>query len=1197
MKKFLLAASMLLVGIVATFAQDKPDASNWSKGDEITNELNWGNLDFTANPMSDWTLKATKMDSPTTTGGAFEAYDNSNVDLYQYVWLPAGMYRLECQGYYRCGSSGNSTFKTGAESKEGECAWYWLNNKWEDNALLSVYNGVYDEDAEEFIPNHQFKKPLMPRLFEEQEELIHDDLHNGDDGYPGWDRYDYYYPELGVYGPTSFPGSMDWFNAGKYMPNKEGKVKYNSVTFFLTTDGYVKVGVVKKAVRASDTFFVTNFKMFYEGPADEGLDLMAAQEDCADIFEQLEDIIEDNTGLIAAKLYDDYGMLVEEYGDDPESMDMETVTKVMEEAQKLLAGVNQALNDVEALETAIDAVTALVTTTDYPGKEDLETAINEAEALLSDSYNYDGTDDWDAYEKKTAALYEARVAYIMTQAPEKGVYNFSAFINNPFFCDNEYTPVLVCTNPDASEDTPKTYEYKFPDIEGVEADLQPEKTWATIQEKDYKATLEEHSDWVPIANNVKLSHEVYKEAQWVIKSTTWHDGKPAAVTMQHGFPAIGGWKANPDGVPELIYQTVTGLPNGFYSVSGMICNPQAISELQYVFIHAGSGEKESTDHANIPKQTALYPASTTTWGGASPSTWREKTWTILTTGTVYVEDGKLTIGASSDTFYGATGFQLYYYGETPDYNAMLEENLTKAKTGLEDLTFKGDIKKVQDLLNTIPASVEDKETFEAASETLTEALDYISKAKAASGQNWKAPDNFFNLASAHENDDAGEFLLTAWWATGDLEDADDATYLDAIDFDNRYAAYAIYLTYRESLGEFLEDEAVALVVADQNAYLKENVATVEKLDEFKTALGVPYNIAKFKAGGAETATLDNPVDVSFVIINPDFLEGIEKGWTVVKNDGTYTNDNLGIEMLEDGKVYRTIAEIWGSSKDFSISQTLNGLPAGTYELRVHGMYREGWFPDLNNFKKYLDVEEGIADAEKWMDKEATIFAEGKNGQYRQTTPVPSIYSLRTTEPTFTYYAEYGWYTYDEGDKKSYIDKLEYLKEFEDRLPSSDEVSSDAWDGNGKGYDEYGYQVVPFDRNLTVDEFFDENEGDFVSKTFYFPQRTIGVVKAVENDYNNYLAKLYINLPEGGSMTFGAEKGESGGGCSLTLDDFELYYCGTAIPTAIDVITEAGEGVEDAEVEYYSIDGVKLSAPQKGINIIKKGAETKKVFIQ
>lgn len=278
MKKFLLTASMLMMGVVATFAQ------KWEVGQEITNEIGWGNLSFENSPMDFWKVEASG--SPTTTGGAFEAYDNDKVDLYQYVKLPAGMYKVVCQGYYRGGNSGSDD--PTAALAEGQCAYNWSNrDNWVDNAFLSVYNGVYNEDKGTFIPNHQFKTPLMPRLFEGQTTQVFDE---GSEHPDGWNKSDYFYTDLGCYGPTSFPGSCAWFQAGKYMPYEDDDVKYNTVTFFLTEEGYVKVGVVKNTKINQDSFFATNFKMYYMGEAGEAAALLALQDDVEALYEQLVDL-------------------------------------------------------------------------------------------------------------------------------------------------------------------------------------------------------------------------------------------------------------------------------------------------------------------------------------------------------------------------------------------------------------------------------------------------------------------------------------------------------------------------------------------------------------------------------------------------------------------------------------------------------------------------------------------------------------------------------------------------------------------------------------------------------------------------------------------------------------------------------------------------------------------------------------------
>ncbi|MBO4216017.1 MAG: hypothetical protein J5888_06790, partial [Bacteroidaceae bacterium] len=127
--------------------------------------------------------------------------------------------------------------------------------------------------------------------------------------------------------------------------------------------------------------------------------------------------------------------------------------------------------------------------------------------------------------------------------------------------------------------------------------------------------------------------------------------------------------------------------------------------------------------------------------------------------------------------------------------------------------------------------------------------------------------------------------------------------------------------------------------------------------------------------------------------------------------------------------------------------------------------------------------------------------------------------------------------------------------------------------------------------------YDEEEYEEVSKTYYFPQRTSGVHAACVKDYNNYLNSVIIYLPEAGSIELGITRTTPSGGESLTMDDFELWYCGKEAPTAIEEVADAvveGEGA----VEYYSINGVQLSAPQPGINIVKyANGQVKKVFIK
>ena len=177
MKKMLLTASMLFVGVTATFAQ-VPDASGWQKGDDITDKVNWGNLSFSdeasdsPSGMNYWKLESTK-GAFTKTGGLFEVFDGADVDLYQYVQLPAGMYRMEAQAYYRFGTSwAEDPTKFGTE-------------EWQDLAQMYVQNGIYNIDSEEFTAGRTFQTPVMPRLFP-----MHDTQIYVDEVKEGWDMSD-----------------------------------------------------------------------------------------------------------------------------------------------------------------------------------------------------------------------------------------------------------------------------------------------------------------------------------------------------------------------------------------------------------------------------------------------------------------------------------------------------------------------------------------------------------------------------------------------------------------------------------------------------------------------------------------------------------------------------------------------------------------------------------------------------------------------------------------------------------------------------------------------------------------------------------------------------------------------------------------------------------------------------------------------
>lgn len=88
-----------------------------------------------------------------------------------------------------------------------------------------------------------------------------------------------------------------------------------------------------------------------------------------------------------------------------------------------------------------------------------------------------------------------------------------------------------------------------------------------------------------------------------------------------------------------------------------------------------------------------------------------------------------------------------------------------------------------------------------------------------------------------------------------------------------------------------------------------------------------------------TATLDKPVDASFLIKAPDFLRGDQRIYT----DHCWGNDLTALNGNKSSSTYLTNTHN-GEQFDkstYNICQTLTGIPNGLYKLTVQGFYRYG----------------------------------------------------------------------------------------------------------------------------------------------------------------------------------------------------------------------------------------------------------------
>lgn len=82
-----------------------------------------------------------------------------------------------------------------------------------------------------------------------------------------------------------------------------------------------------------------------------------------------------------------------------------------------------------------------------------------------------------------------------------------------------------------------------------------------------------------------------------------------------------------------------------------------------------------------------------------------------------------------------------------------------------------------------------------------------------------------------------------------------------------------------------------------------------------------------------TATASNPVDATWLIINPSFETGDETGWKLIGKDSNGNDEfktrDYGMSGKEGG--YLMNAYQWWATSMF-VSQTVNNLPSGVYEL-------------------------------------------------------------------------------------------------------------------------------------------------------------------------------------------------------------------------------------------------------------------------
>ena len=1112
MKKLFTLALIACFGITAM-------AQPWSVGQEITDQVSWGNLSFENDPFDCWTWIQTS-GSTTQTGGSFEMYDGGEAELYQVIQLPAGMYEVTCQGYYRGGTSWDDDPNTWAGTGA---------NKWEDRAWIFAASGTYDITSQEFTEGKVFKTPLMPRLFEEQYDQIYA-ADSATTAQMGWDPSDGHYDECGgKWGPTSVPGSNLWFQAGLFQPYNDGMgSKYNTATFYLKEDGYVKVGIKKGEPHSADSFMATNFRLYYQGEPNELI--LAIEEldvEFGNILLLQDDITIAGYESLSAFLDDEI------IGIDYDETDLESLQAAIETIQKLRADYTKYLADAKSLSVLVKSVENLSVSTSYSGLAELQAALDAARAVEQNSdLSISGPE---AYAEAVTALREARVQYLMSDGKVDGAYDFSGLINFPFFCNNEYTP-------------------KWNEEKGYFEYIQEiEETWVNnIQEQGWKDVVNEHPDWLPIASDVTWTQKADAIGEWIYNYQIqgWMGGIDN-VTMQHGYTAVGAWSADPQGGYQEMRQVIADLPNGYYAMGALFINAGAEPSdyNQYVYISPG----QTPDDAAMQKAQFTHKGEHWWWGAGNWPLYRTDDWQSLRTNMVKVEDGMAVIGSRSNGFYAVTGFRLYYYGEEPDYTGMLQSQFDAAQiSAAENLIWLGDIQHVNDLLATITFPIEGYEAYAAALATIDEANKYITEASnVVNNFTMNATMNYIATMEQYEEGSAEYAMLDKGLNyTLDLGSGENDTYKDAQAAIDTYNAYLSYLRINAKAKEYGTDEIMA-IIARQEADLTANYAgSAEKLAGYEKELAGPINAAIFLERGSETASETNPMEITDLLVNPSFVEGPATGWTC--EGATPSINEYGREM----------AEIWNTGP-FDIYQIVRNLPAGAYELRCHALYRDAGDPGSATGGPYFNWNYVAAmDMELWENKNALLYANGCESY------VPSICSEYFEEPSFVGSFQIKDEGYGIGNDGTFLlyeelrdeDKAEYTLDDGTILYQS-EID----------YDAPGY---PFDSKVV--------DGDV---TYWYPTSMAGVYCHYKNHPDAYRVSTQIMLDEPGDIRLGLRKVAAVGGDWLIYDDFQLFYLGKEVPLGIEGVAQpvrnnvrvnlAGQFVDESYKGVVIMNGKKV----------------------
>lgn len=1161
---------LALVASMTAFAQN-PDPSKWQKGQNVVADLGMGDV----NPTEAWTTKSNggtagqegnygqywkgvgqkfffdyidpndAMYGDHEKGNTCMGYygdgrvSGENPDVYQVVKFPAGYYTIRVQACYRDASGQQTT----------DCFNAWKKGQSKKNAWAYVETYADEASATEGAePVRSFTKAIRHIFDIKCSESLCSWTPNGDD----WrndgsfimieqeinDRGKVVEVEKTYYYPRSIIGASYYFQKDYY---------WNEFKVLLEKDTYVRIGYRKTDYVTEDWLALSEWQVIFNDAYTEEAQVDFAATEYETETAELEQWEE----KFSTSTFDGFDKsfttaISDKINDDKMTAEM-TFSQV--EGQELLdfiKDLKQKNLDYEELYQYLGHLSfvlakskTLMENTNYPGKAAFQSAYNNILSKINgcSTADFEETTPYDFCMKYFNELADARGDYLDTQkADENGAKDFSAVINHPWFVNDQYEP----TQNEDGEWTIKEETWQNA-VGGGDANYSDKLKYTENEEEKTRTDIA--SDVSIVLNDENVKNQWFQRIRY--------EGKTNGLYMYYDDRGLIGaadtWHASKFTSGSMdVCQNIVGLPSGYYSLKALV---------------RGWGEGNGNFH-NVFMENTDGDVMKSPMATADDSGWQE-----VTTGIIHVSDRQLLIGGQSDYQAHYTGFRLLFYGEEPPVENLLKQEIAEVKTAAEALTFEGDKTTVNALIDKCkePFTIENFDEYRGY---LDEARKYTNAA-VKEYNNLKAIDTYTTIANSYQAPGVAEIIAPAQEAAISLGDGANDTYKD-IDPANKLAdKYNDYIKVYVEAGSF-NDASINATLAEQKTVLAAGVSTIETLEKYMASLNTPMNIDRMKDLGAENATEAAPVDITSMLVNPNFdMHQVDGNWVeILKVNGEtwergYADgwQGLGINTYDQTmQLSRGHCELWNSGTG-EFYQELVGLPAGKYRISCLAVYRDA---DI--------TEESVAAFEaNGESHNAEIYAKTQSSEASEYIKAQA--SLKGDADSFTEVVR--GYEIDEETNKPYVTNVTVL-------------------GDEENTEKYGQLVTELEgwTHVAVDAE-DRSPFDKIINGSYYPNSLYGIYQWFVKSPEKVTNTVTIEVKNGETLRLGLRKPSSVTNDCLTFDDFKLeYLTGDTFKNVATGIEEVG-AEKAAQSVLYNTAGQVVDSSYKGIVITSDG----KKFIQ